>query len=665
MTAQKSAPEIVEELRGTLDRGGLLPADFEPRFNFRIGWCKNYDDLLALKCQPTTEIEEIIERAVTVRRVLLHARGGGAKTVILSRLIKEHVPDGVLPIWIDLKRWTVADYTTWSDLGTVPAKLDFLFSRLAAPQVSITFLTELSVEIGKLVFVDGLNEIMAPVAIDMLNALHTLVRTVAASAIVVSDRLVRRPLKDSDSWSLATVMPLDEQQIREQIEKRFMSRTLYDEADQQTKALLSVPYFLNSALETGRIVTSAPKMYEEFFLRHVLSTDEIGRTAKAAFDAYSGNKSRSFSLTTFRAAVGDETLEKLRPLLVVNGDTAYFNHHLKHDYLAAVHLANEPSLWNQKFFDHVTFDASSFEVLAMALDMLDNENQADRFVRAIYDWNTYGAAYAVSEGLHRGRPCVSTGMQMILMAVLAERQWDIIMPTAQRTKDALRLFGTEAAQRFLDASSAGEVRDIVAQLPGGNSDFEQWRTLFTRSTGGHASTDDVQLLMADSVTGWTASNVLKRLDLSDHEQEQVRHLVASGPDVVRWRAVHTLGAFPGPANKQILLECLTADNYGWVRYGAIRSLLELAARAEDGKFRKSIIVALVDRADQIVHDEYIARELQSAVLIEPKQAPKEWPQLIIEMLSRIRLKESSDEKWDRWEDVAYKVRGFYESRSQS
>src|SRR5690242_2653755 len=110
MTAH-SAAETIDELRATLYQNGLLPADVIPRFNFKIGWCNNYDNLFAAKYQSVTNIAEIINRAVTSRRVLLHARGGGAKTIILSRLIKEHVPDGVVPIWVDLKRWTVADYT--------------------------------------------------------------------------------------------------------------------------------------------------------------------------------------------------------------------------------------------------------------------------------------------------------------------------------------------------------------------------------------------------------------------------------------------------------------------------------------------------------------------------------------------------------------------------
>src|SRR5689334_12373315 len=111
---RQSTTELVQELRKTLREDASLSADPLPRFKFRIGWFKNYDDLLSLKCESITEIAEIESRAVNHRRVLLHARGGGAKTVILHRLLMHHVPDEVLAIWVDLKKWTVDNYASWT-----------------------------------------------------------------------------------------------------------------------------------------------------------------------------------------------------------------------------------------------------------------------------------------------------------------------------------------------------------------------------------------------------------------------------------------------------------------------------------------------------------------------------------------------------------------------
>jgi hypothetical protein len=396
----------------------------------------------------------------------------------------------------------------------------------------------------------------------------------------------------------------------------------------------------------------------------VLTTDELAKTARAAFEAYSDNNTRSFSVASFQAAVGDATFENLRrETLIVHDDIAYFDHHLKHDYLAAVYLAANPKLWDEDTYNRVTFSASSFEVLAMTLDLLETEAAADAFVRAVYDWNPYGAAYSVAEGRYRGRARVSASMELILLAVIADRQWDPILATAQRSRDALRLFGTPQAQQLLAAPSPEAVWAYVSTAPKGNEDFERWRNLFTRASGKPTKAGDIGLLMEDSVIGWTASNVLKRLRLSMMEQLHVRKLTRTGSRVVRWRAVHTLGAFPSRSNARALLDVLETDEYRWARYGAIRSLVELAARG-DASLRQWVLGALVDKANEIVNDDPIVRELQNAVLINPERAPKGWMNLVIDMLGKIRGKEHSDEKRDRWEDVAYKVKRAYDPDSQ-
>ena len=64
-------------------------------------------------------------------------------------------------------------------------------------------------------------------------------------------------------------------------------------------------------------------------------------------------------------------------------------------------------------------------------------------------------------------------------------------------------------------------------------------------------------------------------------------------------------------------------------------------------------------ADAILRDERLEQELPNLVLIDPKRAPAEWPDLIIDMIAKIRVRERSEKKRDRWEDLAYKVRAAY------
>lgn len=297
----------------------------------------------------------------------------------------------------------------------------------------------------------------------------------------------------------------------------------------------------------------------------------------------------------------------------------------------------------------------------MALDMLEAKSDADAFVQAVYDWSPYGAAYAVAEGRHRGRPRVSIHMEMILLAVMAERRWDLILATAEKSTDALRLFGTDEAQALLDAKSPETLYEIVGGLPEGDDQFERWRSLFVRSRNTPPSTKDVELLTENSIIGWTAANVLRRFELSPNELQQVRQMTRAPSSVVRWRAVHVLGAFATNSNASTLIETLdTEKDYYWVKYGAIRSIFELAARA-DRNLRFSVIGNIIDRADAIMDDERISQELRNLVLIDPKRAPADWPDLMIGMIAKFRTREQSDEKRDRWENLAYKIRATYET----
>ena len=78
--------------------------------------------------------------------------------------------------------------------------------------------------------------------------------------------------------------------------------------------------------------------------------------------------------------------------------------------------------------------------------------------------------------------------------------------------------------------------------------------------------------------GWTIANVLKRLKLSSSEQWHLRKHVRDRAVAVRWRLAHVLGSFPTLNNFDVLKNLLTGDPDAWVRYGAVRSLVEMAAR---------------------------------------------------------------------------------------
>ena len=190
-------------------------------------------------------------------------------------------------------------------------------------------------------------------------------------------------------------------------------------------------------------------------------------------------------------------------------------------------------------FDLVTFKASSFDVLALTLERIADPSSVDMFIRRIYDWNYYGAAYTLARVLELGHVRVSATMHLALLAMLAERRWDPVAATVERVEDALRLIGGPLADRLLKADSPQEVREIVAEQPAVDQDplLERWRALFLRDDDAPVEPGLLAALDDDeSLIGWTAASVLRRSSRSEFDEREVIARLAGGlQPVVRSR----------------------------------------------------------------------------------------------------------------------------------
>ncbi len=346
--------------------------------------------------------------------------------------------------------------------------------------------------------------------------------------------------------------------------------------------------------------------------------------------------------------------------LIVSGKLAYFDHHLKHDYLAALFLAEHPERWERGAFDVVTFQASSFDTLALVLEQLP-EVQGDAFVRAVYDWNPYGAAYAAAEIQHRGRSAVSGEMEHVILAVLAERTRDLMVFTAQRATDALNLFRTPEAARFRDAPTLEAAFQLVAEVHSDKEWFSRWRSIFTKPRGWHPGDAELGLIRdTDSVVGWTFANVLKRSSLSENQQDRMRALSVESVEspTIRWRVAHVLGSFPTLVNAQFLFQVFGDDSDPWVRFGAVRSLVEIAARGDPG-VRDAVFAGLTERAEGLRVDKISLSEFRRAVFIRKENTPQGWLGSVARVLEALHRNSRSLEELERWERFAYDLRVAY------
>src|SRR6185312_3137662 len=428
-----SGPQLMTRSNQTLSdlnrRVSELP-DPQPIFDLRVGFANDYDELFSGTFVKSVAASDVLEDALSAGRLLLSGPGGGAKTVILTRIAKMAGDRKIATVFVTLREWTSADNVNWRDLGSSTEKLTYLLRHFALGEVQPRALDALDSSISRVLILDGLNEVTSHIGQEIIDTLDEYARFSLNTAIIASDRLVRREFINPDRWTLCIVQPLSIAQVEAAVRADPEAQRLYENASPEERQLLTTPYFLNAFIHGQPLAVTRAGQMQNYFTRHALNDDAIDHAASAAFAVYA-NETRTFRLTSFQEHAGEAITKLLvdSGAVVQDGDLAFFDHHLKHDYLASRYLVTDPSRWRSDVFNTVTFHGSSFETVVMAMEQVPDSISADQLLRRLYDWNIYGAGYSIAEG-RASR--VSADMQLVILAMFAERRWDLMKATAQR-----------------------------------------------------------------------------------------------------------------------------------------------------------------------------------------------------------------------------------------
>jgi hypothetical protein len=619
----------------------------KPEFSINVGWARSYEELFGGHMVSESDVLNLNKIAMEKGFVLLTGKGGGAKTVIVRRLAKHALESHMLPVVISLKDWTGKDYASWEGAESQPAKVDFLLGRFGAVSIGSFELEGIPPDVIKLILVDGLNEVNSRVGQEIIFALEDYVRFAPSSRIIVTDRLVRRAFVNRKRWELSIVCPLQVGEVEKQVVKRF-GKAAALKLSRESYSLLTSPYFLDAFLREGDIAKTKSQEFESYFNKHVALTDEeLSLTAVAAFNAYK-TASRTFPLTEFIEHASGQIVQKLKSsgAIVTEREIAYFDHHLKHDYLVSRYLSQRPTQWNEKTFKVVTFGASSFETITLTLEQILTAKGAEDFLREVYDWNPYGAGYALADAR---QTAANVEIRVVIFAMLAERRLDIMLRTAERANDALSLIQSDDVGPFKTSQDLAQIFVAVNAVESEQEWFDEWRGLYTTAPGTPASDADVGRLTAkDPVIGWTIANVLKRLLLNEEQQAIVRQVLQQNDDpVMRWRATHVLGAFAGETNLNVLITALQ-DPVPSVRFGSVRSVIEIAARGHG--LTEIAFQRLAENADRIIQERSVVEEVQRAVFVRSNVVPANWSSRVLGLIGVLQspaIPALSSEQWDR------------------
>jgi hypothetical protein len=556
-------------------------------------------------------------------RVLLAAEAGSGKTWLLARLIDLAMESPrVVPSLLQLRNFPPVE--SRPPMGSREPMIRRLLDN------SVPHLGEVVATPGEvpqvLLLVDGLNEIPRGDVNQVISAIDEIGRRYPFISIIATDRLVRRPI-DLDRWRLATILPPDEAEVR-----RVWGESPYERPLPSSVEALNRPFFLGAALVTNTAdAAKATNILERYFHSEVgLTTAELDALADVAFDAYVTFRAATFPTDWLRNRVNPQVHERLvssGALREENSGQSSFTHHLYHDFLSALSLSRRERDWARNAFDAVTLNAASFDALPLAVCELQNVEKADLLVRRIYDWNFYGASYALVKGF------VSEEMYAAILAMLADKRWDIIRPTVTQVTDALRHIDTELSGQLLRADSRKQIFRILRGIKSSQEWFGEWVDLFTTPDNSTVDVDLVDRLRSlDSIESWTLANVLRRSRLTEDGTTQLFNIATNESPVIRWRVVHVLGAHPS-SRAFTAARSLLQDEDNWVRYGAIRASIEMAARSTESALQTQILSVVLELVEQNRLDNSMRRELARSLDVDPP--PSDWADLITPLVQQL------------------------------
>jgi hypothetical protein len=628
-------------------------SELGPAIEVEVAQCEGYPAVLRGEYSAALSLDELIKLASRRGRVIVCGRGASGKSALLHRLTIRAAELRIAPFFIGLSRWDQAATDDWQEVKETPRDaLDFLLMRFGWSEYDITDAEFLPSTAEKLFLVDGLNETPGSIADEILAACDQIASMVVGASIIVSDRIVRRSLHSESRWRFAMPLPVTPTEIDRSMQGK--------QVPSGAEVLLSSPFFLDKGMR-GELRTSPLGTIKELIEnRGKLDPQGLSAASEAAFRAYEIDQSRTFDRARFaslgRADVAD-TLLAGGILLPAGTDRVAFMHHWVHDYLASRYVIEQPDLWNSKnrhrVLDALTFRANSFDAIAFALE-LSSSAASGEFLQAVYDWNPYAAGYALAEA-KIGLDHVPHDVRLIILSMLAEKRFDRHFFSARRACDALDLLNDADAKSMRAASSLDEVAALVSAVESPSETFATWRRLFTLKPGQAATDETIQALPREnSIIGWTAANVLKRLKLTDGQIASVVAVANHERPVVRWRAVHAMGGFTIDSFIAELFNRLKQDPDENVKYGAIRSLIEAASR--DAAMLPAIVDGLIKHLDVIMLSSKVSGELTRAVFLSEGCAPPNWIQEISRVFYELMERARDTMEVERWSKLTSRLR---------
>lgn len=510
--------------------------------------------------------------------------GGSGKSITLQRICKNLLVKDNIVIYLDLKKWQDS-YIEGVSKGVIENSIEIILKTSLVGRLSIRKFNKILEENENLkVFflIDGLNEISG--SVNRIKFIETLGFLQGRDYnIIATDREIRIEL--DQIGNLYELELLDEETLAIILKENF-GKELH-EYSEKNKRFLTIAFFLDKVIskQGSDTISSYSDFIETHTFKRVSETDKSYLKNKLSELAYSTIRGESttrlsFTLKQITDNQLDICIEHGILIKLLDSDIYRFEHQLIHEFFVARHLSLDSSLWNNQNFDSITLESDSFETILMILEQLGTDEQKEKFLQTVYNWSFYAVLYCMKYDINNCPESVSK----VILLILSEKLFDPFNHTKLKVgKYILPLFDR---YNIKYDDSCKELKDVINKNRESliHSNYSFWFQIFQYDKELNEEFIN-QITHDEPFIGWTVSNVIRRYQLTESDEYQLRTIYHCFSNFdgsnqiksfyIKWRVIHSLGKANTIKSVDLLFSCFNEKESQWMIYGALRSLIEI------------------------------------------------------------------------------------------
>lgn len=611
---------------------------------------------------------EIDEKIFLENKILFYGEGGLGKSTYLQKMALLLLENKFnFCFYFDAKQY---DFSSLGNLKSSSDKLSNYLYNLAKCfdtefrelELDTFLLPKENEQYTKYIILDGINEVPTHSErrriLNYLDAIHSKFQV----TVICSSRY-----KDGfnyNSWLKFRTQPISDEELKRIIDK--YSSHEFHSFSKKNRSYLKIPFFLDKAVKYDDFFIES---YSGFIEKHLLTSikekhkKDLILTAMSdiALAAYEEKNISHIAISKIPDYLDYEDLVEKNVIHASDKkekDSFQFEHQLVADLLVSHKLSKHSDLWNKEIFDIITFESnSSWEVMQMILEQVESEEYGTRFLLNLYNWNYYAVLWClkfVEKNKYNSRDAVA------VILIVAEKLFDRFTHTKESVKKYLfDLFKKFEIKGGIESITTKSYEDFLKLNIGFFKDCDEYENFFHEMIQTDSLDYDTVEKIAiepNPVKAWGYSNMFKRCNLTQENEVQLKAYFLNADKLVQWRIVHTLGAAKTEHSISFLLDKVELNEYPWVSYGAIRSLIEIYFFSNS---HADIIKRLSKEniLHKILSNPKLSKELRNCLTYPPENkriSTKQFFKLIIE--NRVDIFDSHDGEKEQWQKAYKKLK---------